>query len=381
MSSSVARMERRAARTREQKKSGGMLQSSMSRAVLAMARDHAAGSTRRLDVTDLLSKEGFDEALVAAAPRIIEKPHLGGDHGLPLLFGGSAEFDMAGFVRKLTDEACHMEFPGTLADGSRANIRTDLFSMPVVGWLGVMESFIQTPESIQILANSFRECGLPGKGSSIVLSPSLVDVDAAADVLPGTARVLTQLMMEPLWNSELALGEAMSRLLGLEPSPIDGDDSVIAHRLLVGVRVQVVKEGEPFEEDVFSYGSPSHSHGLDLWRSKVASMLPPGLQILQPLSFIRGRSALAFEIVAGQLLLEAHSSGLDISTSLDEIHLAEDGGQVMVTAIHEGRNLGPVRVPSLAALSDADWFAEQIVGMSKSTVGQNVAQPRKEILQ
>lgn len=376
-------MERRATRSRDEKKLGGLLQSALTRAILSMARDHSAGSTGKLDVTDLLSQDGFDHALIAATPRILEiwtSSSLIGFHQ-SISSAAVSKFDMPTFVRRLTDEAGHMEFDGNMAVGTRARIRADLFAVPVIGWMQSIANFIPAPESMQAIARSFRECGLSGKGSSVVVSPTLLDVDTAADMLPGTVRVLTQLLQLPMSNPDFAVGDAVASLLGVDALEGGfGQEDFLCHRLMTGVRIQVVKAGDAFEEDIFS-GSPEETHGLELWRSRMTSLLPQGNQMLQPQTFARGRSALAVEIVTGHLILGAHKAGLPMAPVFDEVEMKERNGHVLISAVLDGHSLGPVSVPSLAAFSDAEWFAEQMVHLSHSTVGGERKTKQKGTLQ
>ena len=371
MSSSLARMERRATRSRDEKKLGGLLQSALTRAIISMAKEHSAGSAQKLDVTDLLSKDGFDHGLVAATPRILEistSSSLIGFHQ-SITSAAASNFDMPAFVRRLTDEAGHMEFDGSMADGARARIRADLFVVPVIGWMQSIANFIPAPESMQAIARSFRECGLAGKGSSVVVSPTLLDVDTAADMLPGTVRTLTQLLQVPMSSPDFAVGDAVASLLGIDAHKDGfGQEDFLCHRLMTGVRIQVVKADEAFEEDIFSL-STEETHGLELWRSRMNSLLPSGIQMLKPQSFARGRSALAVEIVTGHLILDAHKLGLPMASVFDEVEMEERSGHVLISAVLDGHSLGPVSVPCLAAFSDAEWFAEQMVDLSRSTVG------------
>ncbi|NTF17703.1 hypothetical protein G6L37_04770 [Agrobacterium rubi] len=381
MSSSLARMERRAARSRDEKKLGGLLQSSLSRAVLSMAQDHSAGKSRKLDVSDLLSQDGFDHALIAATPRILDTSAPSSLIGFHQSVSPGSKFDMPSFVRRLTDEAGHMEFDGVLADGTKATIRADLFALPVIGWMHAVANFVPVPDNILALARSFRECGIAGKGSSIVLSPTLLDVDTVSDMLPGTVRLLTQILQLPLSDPDFAVSDAVMAALGMaEIEDGFGQQDFLCHRLMTGVRIQVVRSGEKFEDDIFS-GRSDETHGLALWKSRITQLLPSGIQMLQPQSFSRARSSLALEIVTGHLILEAHDSGLPMSDVFDEVHMNEKNGHVVVDAVLSDQPLGPVSVPSLAAFSDAEWFTEQIVRLSRSTIGGETKPQGKELLQ
>jgi hypothetical protein len=362
-------MERRAQRSRAEKKSSGVLQNSVSRAIVSMAQDFSRGVSRPLDVSNLLSMEGFDHGLAAAIPRIMETTSgLDWREFLPLAVSAPSRFDLPGFIRKLTDEATSMRFDGTLADGGKAQIRADLFTVVLGGWKGVMEEFVSDASNLQQITRSFRSCGLLGRGSSVVMSPVLVDADAAADVMPGRARLLTEVLQRPMSQPDFQIGDAMRTVLDIEPSLSD-DDAVIAHRMLMGVRIQVVRDGSTFDPDFFSAGSGlDAAHGLALWQSEMSSLLPEGVHALAPETLSRGRSVLAMEIVIGQLLSEAHLAGVAIRDVFDEIHMGEANGEVLIWAIHEGHPLGPVRLQSTLAFSDAEWFAERITAIANATV-------------
>jgi hypothetical protein len=349
-----------------------------------MATDFANGVIRRLDVTNLLSNDGFDEALVAATPRIIETHSPASFEGFlgalaPL---GRKGFDMPGFVKRLTDEACHTRYDGTLADGTPAEIRADLFVMPMVGWLADIESFLDEAESLGQIARSFRACGLSGRGSSIVLSPYLVDGQAAADILPGVARTLTELLQRALGNADFPLGDCMQALFGADEPEIRSAGDVIAHRLLFGVRVQVVRRGQPFDDDIFSArpDAPLY-HGMEVWRQEMAGIIPQRVQIGDPQMLTRGRSALALEIVTGHLISEAMGSGVVLGEAFDKVNIAEGQGEILVSAFISDRTLGPANVPTMLAFSDAEWFAEKIVGLSRHTVAKKPGTTEKTILQ
>jgi hypothetical protein len=362
-------MERRAQRSRAEKKSSGVLQNSVSRAIVSMAQDFSRGVSRPLDVSNLLSMEGFDHGLAAAIPRIMETTSgLDWREFLPLAVSSPSRFDLPGFIRKLTDEATSMRFDGTFADGGKAQIRADLFTVVLGGWKGVMEEFVSDASNLQQITRSFRSCGLLGRGSSVVMSPVLVDADAAADIMPGRARLLTEVLQRPMAQPDFQIGDAMRTVLDIEPSLAD-DDAVIAHRMLMGVRIQVVRDGSTFDPDFFSAGSGLDDvHGLTLWKNEMSSLLPEGVQALPPETLSRGRSVLAMEIVIGQLLSEAHLAGVAIGDVFDEIHMGEANGEVLIWAIHEGHPLGPVRVQSTLAFSDAEWFAERITAIANATV-------------
>jgi hypothetical protein len=362
-------MERRAQRSRTEKKTSGILQSSVSRAIVSMAQDFARGTSRPLDVSNLLSMEGFDHGLAAAIPRIMDTmSDLDWREFLPLAVSAPSRFDLPGFVRKLTDEGTSMRFDGTLADGSKAQIRADLFTVVMGGWKGLMEEFVSDASNLQNITRSFRSCGLLGRGSSVVTSPVLVDADSAADIMPGRARLLTEILQKPMFEPDFQLGDAMRTVLGIEPMPAD-DDAVIAHRMLLGVRIQVVRDGEAFDPDIFSAGSGfDGAHGLAVWMREMSSLLPQGVQALPPETLSRGRSVLAMEIVIGQLLAEAHLAGVAIRDVFDEIHVAEANGEVLIWAIHDGHPLGPVRMQSTLTFSDAEWFAERITAIASATV-------------
>lgn len=369
MNSSQTRMERRAQRTRTEKKSSGVLQSSVSRAIVSMAQDFSRGSTRPLDVSNLLSMDGFDHGLAAAIPRIMETAS-GQDwrEFLPLDVSTSSRFDLPGFVRKLTDEATSMRFDGMMPDGGKAQIRADLFTVVLGGWKGRMEDFVSQDANLQRITRSFRSCGLLGRGSSVVMSPVLVDADAAADIMPGRGRLLTEVLQRPMFEMDFQLVDAMRTALDIEPD-LDGDDAVIAHRMLMGVRIQVVRDGEAFDPDIFTPGSGFNgTHGLEVWGREMASLLPQGVQALAPETLSRGRSALALEIAIGQLLAEAHVAGIPITRLFDEIHVGEASGDVLIWAVHHRHPLGPVRVPVTLAFSDAEWFAERITAIASTTV-------------
>lgn len=369
MSSSMTRMERRAQRSRAEKKSSGVLQSSVSRAIVSMAQDFSRGTSRPLDVSNLLSMEGFDHGLAAAIPRIMETASsTDWREFLPLSVSTPSRFDLPGFVRKLTDEATSMRFDGTMPDGGKAQIRADLFTVVLGGWKGLMEDFVSQDANLQRITRSFRSCGLLGRGSSVVMSPVLVDADAAADIMPGRGRLLTEVLQRPMFEMDFQLVDAMRTTLDIEPD-LDGDDAVIAHRMLMGVRIQVVRDGEAFDPDIFTAGSGfDGTHGLSVWRQEMAALLPQGVQVLAPENLSRGRSVLALEIAIAQLLAEAHVAGVAISDVFDEIHVGEAGGDVLIWAVHCSRPLGPVRVSSSLAFSDAEWFAERITAIASTTV-------------
>lgn len=362
-------MERRAQRSRVEKKSSGVLQSSVSRAIVSMARDFARGTSRSLDVSNLLSMEGFDHGLAAAIPRIMDTtPGVDWREFLPMAVSAPSSFDLPGFVRKLTDEATSMRFDGTMADGGKAQIRADLFAVVLGGWKGLMEDFVSDASNIQQLTRSFRSCGLLGRGSSVVMSPVLVDSDSASDIMPGRARLLTEVLQKPMFEPEFQIVDAMRTVLDIEQK-LSGDDAVIAHRMLVGVRIQVVRDGEAFDPDIFTPGSGfDGTHGLAVWNREMASLLPQGVQALAPETLSRARSVLAMEIIIGQLLAEAHLAGAAIRGVFDEIHMAEANGEVLIWAIHDGHPLGPVRMQSTLAFSDAEWFAERITAIASATV-------------
>lgn len=356
-------------RSRAEKRSSNVLQSSISRAILSMAQDFARGTSRPLDVSNLLSMEGFDHGLVAAVPRIMDATAASDWlEFLPLAVAAPTRFDLSGFVRKLTDEATAMRFDGTMRDGGKAQIRADLFTLGLGGWKGIMEDFVGDPCNLLEITRSFRACGLAGRGSSIILAPVLVDANAAADVLPGRARLLTEVLQRPMADADFQIGDAMPAVLGVEPM-LDGDKNVIAHRMLMGVRIQVVRVGEAFDDDVFSPGdSLDGTYGVAVWQKQMASLLPQGLHALPPATLSRGRSVLALEITTSQFLVEAHMRGIALGGVFDEIHLAESNGEVVIAASHEGRHLGPVTVPSMLAFSDAEWFAERISSLARTTV-------------
>lgn len=369
MNSSQTMMERRAQRTRTEKKSSGVLQSSVSRAIVSMAQDFSRGSTRPLDVSNLLSMDGFDHGLAAAIPRIMETASgLDWREFLPLSVSTPFRFDLPGFIRKLTDEATSMRFDGTMPDGGKAQICADLFTVVLGGWKGLMEDFVSQDSNLQRITRSFRSCGLLGRGSSVILSPVLVDADAAADIMPGRGRLLTEVLQRPMFEMDFQLIDAMQTVLDIEPD-LDGDDAVIAHRMLMGVRIQVVRDGEAFDPDIFTTGSGfDGTHGLSVWRQEMAALLPQGVQILAPETLSRGRSALATEIAIGQLLAEAHVAGVSITDLFDEIHVGEASGDVLIWAVQHIHPLGPVRVPGTLAFSDAEWFAERITAIASTTV-------------
>lgn len=370
MSSSLTRMERRAQRTRAEKKSSGVLQSSVSRAIVSMAQDFSRGTPRPLDVSNLLSMEGFDHGLAAAIPRIMETAS-GSDwrEFLPLAVSAPSRFDLPGFVRKLTDEATSMRFDGTMPDGGKAQIRADLFTVVLGGWKGLMEDFVSQDSNLQRITRSFRSCGLLGRGSSVVMSPLLVDADAAAEIMPGRARLLTEVLQRPMFELDFPLVDAMRTVLDIEPELDGDDDAVIAHRMLMGVRIQVARDGDAFDPDIFTAGSGfDGAHGLSVWRQEMAALLPQGVQVLAPENLSRGRSVLALEIAIGQLLAEAHLAGVSITHLFDELHVGEADGDVLIWAVHCSKPLGPVRVSSSLAFSDAEWFAERITAIASTTV-------------
>ncbi len=362
-------MERRAQRSRTEKKSSGVLQSSVSRAIVSMAQDFARDTASPLDVSNLLSMEGFDHGLAAAIPRIMDTTSgLDWREFLPLAVSAPSRLDLPGFVRKLTDEATSMRFDGTMADGGRAQIRADLFAVVLGGWKEPMEEFVSDDSNLQEVTRSFRSCGLLGRGSSVVMSPVLVDADSASDIMPGRARLLTEVLQKPMFEPEFQLGDAMRTVLDIQPTLSD-DDAVIAHRMLMGVRIQVVRNGEAFDPDIFTPGSGfDGTHGLAVWNREMASLLPQGVQALAPEGLSRARSVLAMEIIIGQLLAEAHLAGVAIRGVFDEIHMGEANGELLIWAIHDGHPLGPVRMQSTLAFSDAEWFAERITAIASATV-------------
>jgi hypothetical protein len=362
-------MERRATRSRAEKKASGVLQSSVSRAIVSMAQDFVRDSTRRLDVSNLLSMESFDHGLAAAIPRIMDTTAAPDwREFLPLAVAAPSRFDLPAFVRKLTDEATSMRFGGTLADGGRAQARADLFAVVLGGEKGLMEDFVSDASNIQQVTRSFRSCGLLGRGASVVMSPVLVDPDSAADIMPGRARLLTEVLQRPMSEPEFQIGDAMRTVLDIEPT-LDDDGAVIAHRMLMGVRIQVIRDGEAFDPDVFSPTSEfDPAHGLVVWQREMASIFPHGVQALAPETLSRSRSALALEIAIGQLVAEAHLEGVAIRNVFDEIHVGEADGEVSIRVVHGGCTLGPVRVPSTLAFSDAEWFAERIIAFASTTV-------------
>lgn len=370
MSTSQARMERRLSRSREQKRTGGLLQSSLSRALVSMASDHAAGRSRKLDVAGLLSHDGFDDALIAATPRILDQYTSGTLAGFHQSVTRSPSgFDMPSFVQRLTDEAAHMEFAGTLPNGANVTIRANLFAMPIVGWMDRMSAFIPAPTNMATLARSFRDSGLVGKGASIILSPTLLDLETSADILPGAVRILTQILQVPLTDPDFELGEVMSAFLEVPATAAElCATDFLCHRLMTGVRVQVAPKGERFDDDFFA-SSDKDETALGAWRSRLASLLPSGLQVLAPLPFTRARSALALETIVGHLALDAHEAGISLPEMFDRLWVQEAPGEVVVTGELGGRKLGPVSVPALAAFSDVQWFAEQMFQLSHSIVG------------
>lgn len=379
MGSSYGRMERRAARPRAAKQSGGLLQSGMSKAIVGMAKDFHEGSMRRLDVSDLISKDGFDLAFYAALPRILDTfQHIGADEyqkwvSKALLVDERdvpvRAFDVAGFKMRLMDEAGRTTFVGKLADGRKVDGRADLFAVPLSGRLDLMEGLVEDADSLLALSRSFKACGLAGRGSSIVVSPVLIDPDAAGDAMPGQLRLLLELLQRPLSNPEMSVGEAVSAVMGIDEAPMGTPRDVLANRLLVGVRVQLMTAGNVFEPDgLVSEPLPSPYAGVATWLNHVKTLLPSGVQASEPSSFAHASAVMAFERILTALVVEGHTRGVDLSGAFDELHVCDDGQDILVSAIRDGVALGPASVPSMCAFADAAWFSDALKELSDKIV-------------
>lgn len=378
MSSSYGRMERRAARPRLAKQFGGLLQSGTSKAIVSMAKEFHDGSRRRLDVFDHIAKEGFDLAFYAALPRILDtyqqidieeyqawasKGFLLDERTVPV-----RPFDVAGFKMRLMDEAGRTSFVGTLPDGRKLEGRADLFAVPLSGRLDIMESFIEDPQSLATLSRSFKACGIAGKGSSIIVSPVLIDPQAAGEAMPGQIRTLVDLLQLPLSDPDMRVGSAVSAVMGLVEDEIGVNRDVLANRLLIGVRVQVVPAGEQFEEDALISRERVEYAGMPLWLSHVRSLLPPGLQASEPSSFAHASAVMAFERILTALTVEGHTRGVDLSGAFDELHICDDGTDLIVSAIKSGIALGPASAPSMCAFADVAWFSGALKELSDKIV-------------
>ncbi|WP_327211174.1 hypothetical protein [Rhizobium leguminosarum] len=348
---SIASTDRiaRRLRARQQALSTKSIQNAESRAIFGMAAQFKTNPDRRLDVTGLLAKPGFDEAFMMATPRIVRE--------IP-------SFDLLSFKAKLASEASSNEFVAELS-GGKVDGRADLFAVVLRGDLRAMEDFVQNADVFSVFGRTFKAAGLAHARSSVVLCPHLIDADVAGEVFPGQLRALAELLQMPLQDPDFPLSRAAADLLSAHRRT-RASSTGLETRLVVGARVRIVPVGSGFEEDGLSPDRLEAAGTDDVWSQKAVAALPAGVDASSPTSWNRACSRMAADELLSDLVLRAHARGMDMTGRFDSIHVCETEERLLVSATRGILSVGPSSTSATAAYADPVWFGDFLASIAES---------------
>jgi hypothetical protein len=356
MSNASATRIARRLQERQQALSTKSIQNAESRAIFGMAAQFRTNPARRLDVTGLMSKPGFDEAFMMATPRIVRE--------IP-------KFDLLSFKAKLASEASSNEFVAELS-GGKVDGRADLFAVVLRGDLRAMEDFVQNADVFSVFGRSFKAAGLAHARSSVVLCPYLIDADVAGEVFPGQLRALAELLQMPLQDPDFPLSRAAADLLSAYRRK-SLSSTGLETRLVAGARVRIVPAGSEIEEDGLSPCRIDASKTDDDWSRKAFAALPAGVDASHPTSWNRACSRMAADELLSDLVLRAHARGMDMTGRFDAIHVCETEERLLVSATRGMLSVGPASTCATAAYADPVWFGDFLASIAEGVHQKSAA--------
>lgn len=249
-----------------------------------------------------------------------------------------------------------------------AHAPIQLFFVPLSGPHSAVQSVSDNVERLTEIGKSFIEADLATPHSSIVVSGSLVDPDAASLITPGKIRLALR-MISPVLTGKIAtdtLGEALAAVFGIATETHQLGDPLV-HRLLPVARIVTSPDGTPEEDPLSSFridAVAEERFPIKRWRRRIGEIVPKNVVVGDPCSIMRGCAAMAASMIEHAFLSRSVRLGHPEIPAMDRISLSRTEDSIRVVGTRGRAVYGPVTVPATLFSSDMAMMTDFIDGLS-----------------